>query len=207
MFWSAFLGSLASTTIIVLLLIGVIVIWDKIEQRNKSNNPDTSTQANAGSNNERILEIHIEKNIVSNFSRYFPTLHIYRSEDLSDADKPKGVRLRSPAGEIDILCVDEDGNFVVIELKRGKAPDKVVTQVTRYINWVKESLASDGQTVKGLIIAKSFDNRLWYALMSHGDIDAMVYDWHLTLKKFTPLHDGVSTSSSLATAHSSGVGG
>lgn len=206
MFWSAFLGGLAGTVVTVLLLIGVVLIWDKIEQRNKSNNPDTATQTNAGSSYERILEIHIEKNIVSNFSRYFPALQIYQPTDYLAGDKPKGVRLRTPAGEIDILCVDEDGNFTVIELKRGKAPDKVVTQVTRYINWVKETLASEGQAVRGLIIAKSFDKRLWYALMSRGDMDAMVYDWHLTLKKFAPLHDEASTNSSLATAYSFVVG-
>jgi hypothetical protein len=84
------------------------------------------------------------------------------------------------------LCTDQDENFVVIELKRGKAPDIVVTQLTRYINWVKENLANDGQTVRRLIIAKTFDKRLWYTLTSRDDIDLLIYDWHLTLNRFTP---------------------
>ena len=46
--------------------------------------------------------------------------------------KRTGIRYRTDAGEIDILCLDVKNNFVVIELKRNKAPDRVVAQVDRY---------------------------------------------------------------------------
>lgn len=207
MFWSAFLGGLAGTVVCFLLFVVVAVIWDQLDQRRKVYNQAAAAQEKQSFNVERFLESHLEEILVSNFSRHFPTLTIYPS-DSSTNDKHKGVRFRTPAGEIDILCVDEDGNFVIIELKREKAPDTVVTQVTRYINWVRESLAIDGQAVRALIIAKSFDRRLWYALTSREDIDALVYDWHLNLKRFTPPYDQpeASINSSLATAHSFGVG-
>ena len=54
-------------------------------------------------------------------------------------------------GVIDILCKDNNGDFVVIELKKEKSSDKVVGQILRYMGWVKENLAQD-KDVRGIII-------------------------------------------------------
>ncbi|MCJ7458775.1 MAG: endonuclease NucS [candidate division Zixibacteria bacterium] len=68
-------------------------------------------------------------------------------------------------GKIDLLCRSkETGDFVVVELKRGKESDKVVGQALRYIGWVRKNLANKGQKVAGLIITKEEDTRLNYAL-------------------------------------------
>lgn len=39
-------------------------------------------------------------------------------------------------GRIDILCVDRDGNLVILELKRDKTPRDVVAQILEYASWV-----------------------------------------------------------------------
>lgn len=39
---------------------------------------------------------------------------------------------------IDILAIDQEGNLVVIELKRNKTPREVVAQMLDYASWVKK---------------------------------------------------------------------
>lgn len=41
-------------------------------------------------------------------------------------------------GEIDLFCLDGDGNCVVLELKKGKTPREVTAQALDYASWVKE---------------------------------------------------------------------
>ena len=40
-------------------------------------------------------------------------------------------------GAVDLLCMDGDGNMVVVELKRGKTPRDVTSQALEYSSWVK----------------------------------------------------------------------
>lgn len=68
-------------------------------------------------------------------------------------------------GRIDILCKNKKtGDFVVVELKRGRESDKVVGQILRYIGWVKKKLANENQKVCGLIITYEDDPKLRYSL-------------------------------------------
>ena len=39
-----------------------------------------------------------------------------------------------------MLCIDDKGNFLVIEIKR-QATDKTIGQILRYMGWTKESFA------------------------------------------------------------------
>ncbi|MCK4521524.1 MAG: DUF1016 family protein [Nanoarchaeota archaeon] len=66
-------------------------------------------------------------------------------------------------GRIDILAMDKDNNFVVIECKTSKTSDQTVGQINRYINWVKKNLA-ENEEVRGLIIANQFDKNIKWAI-------------------------------------------
>jgi RecB family endonuclease NucS len=41
-------------------------------------------------------------------------------------------------GIIDLLCVKEGGDLVVLELKRDKTPRQITAQVLNYASWAKE---------------------------------------------------------------------
>jgi hypothetical protein len=41
-------------------------------------------------------------------------------------------------GAIDLLCIDRNGDIVIVELKRDKTPREIVAQVLEYASWVKD---------------------------------------------------------------------
>jgi len=63
------------------------------------------------------------------------------------------------SGRIDILAQDKDINFVVIELKAGKASESVLTQILAYMADVTAELPK-GKTVRGIIVAYGFAEKL-----------------------------------------------
>ncbi len=52
----------------------------------------------------------------------------------------------------------------MVELKKGRASDSVVGQTLRYMSFVQDELAEEGQTVLGMIIAHENDPRIRRAL-------------------------------------------
>jgi RecB family endonuclease NucS len=84
-----------------------------------------------------------------------------------------------------MICQDQNGDFVVIELKRNKDPDRVISQVDRYIEWVSRNLAQPNQRVRAVIIAQSINQHLQYILPRRPDIQVMLYDWQLRLKSLS----------------------
>jgi len=126
------------------------------------------------------LEKYLHEFIVSNFEKinFGSKLEIYQDED-----GQKGSGYPTSAGYIDILCRDRNaGDFVVIELKKGMTTDSVIGQTLRYIGWVRENLAKD-RSVKGLIIAKEFDDKLRYALPKDPEIQVRTYEIEFRLNK------------------------
>ncbi len=107
------------------------------------------------------LEVqHYQTLLHRNFQRLFPHLKYFDEEE----QVPKnGQYDTQTVGIIDMLCIDEKGNFVVIEIKR-QATDKTIGQLLRYMGWTKEELCKDGQTVSGIIVAERKDTQLEFAM-------------------------------------------
>ena len=78
-------------------------------------------------------------------------------------------------GFIDILTIDEDGNFVVFELKLSKGPDRAIGQILRYMGWVKMNLAN-GKKVSGIIVANKMDEKIKYAVSMVEGIKLFEYE-------------------------------
>lgn len=73
-------------------------------------------------------------------------------------------QLSTPAGRLDLLCKDANGNYVVVELKRMQGTDQVVGQVLRYMGWLIETHGT--HKVRGIIVVAEKDQALSYALMA-----------------------------------------
>ena len=71
-----------------------------------------------------------------------------------------GVERKVVSGFIDILAKDNKGNFVVIELKAGKASDSVIAQTLGYMVDIADEEKKDINQVRGIIVAKSFNKRI-----------------------------------------------
>jgi restriction system protein len=73
--------------------------------------------------------------------------------------------------------------LLVVELKRGRASDVVVGQIQRYMGYVKDELAEQGQQVKGVIIALEDDLKLRRALSVAQNIEFYRYQLSFKLVK------------------------
>lgn len=71
-------------------------------------------------------------------------------------------------GRSDLICLDENDDFVVVELKRGMSSDETIGQIMRYIGWIRENLAAEGQNVHGCIVAGDYDESLRLAASAAG---------------------------------------
>jgi RecB family endonuclease NucS len=174
--WAAFIGSLSGAVIGCLVLLGGVFIWDEHIRRTNIKSKPVKLPL------DDILERHLEEYIVQHFSDLFPGWRIYHNtpNEIMEDTRFLGIRFRTKIiGEIDLLCIDDKDDFVVIELKRKRASDKVIVQVDRYIAWVKKHLASPEQDVRGIIIARTFSDFLTYSLAEREKIDIWAYQWHL----------------------------
>ena len=119
------------------------------------------------------LEKYLEEFIVSNWNDIDLGKKYDRCEEEIDGKRRK---FRTDTGEIDIFAISKDETeYLVIELKKGRASDVVVGQIQRYMGYVKEEVATTSQNVRGLIIALEDDLKIRRALSINPDIDFYRY--------------------------------
>ena len=89
-------------------------------------------------------------------------------------------------GPIDILAISKDKKeLLVIELKRGRASDRVVGQIQRYMGYVISDVAEADQTVKGAIVALNDDLKIRRALSVTNNIEFFKYKVDFELSRIT----------------------
>jgi len=126
------------------------------------------------------LEKHLEDFLVANWNQteLGKKYNIY--EDGGDLI---GKQYQTDTGFIDILAISKDKKeLLIVELKKVRASDNVVGQIQRYMGFVLEELAEEGQTVKGIIIALEDDNRIRRALAVAPNIE--FYRYQVSFKLF-----------------------
>lgn len=136
--------------------------------------PDGLTALPPASDPGFQMERDLENFLVANWAQTELGAHydLYPDEDGTLI----GQQYQTVTGPIDILAVKKDrSELLVIELKRGRATDRVVGQVQRYMGYVKREVAEPGQKVRGLIIALEDDPKLQYALEVAPDISFYTY--------------------------------
>lgn len=104
-------------------------------------------------------------------------LRLYQDEGISGVEFPVGGRF------IDILAIDKQNNYVVIELKVSKGYDRVIGQLLRYMAWIETNHAEPAQNVRGIIIAREISDDLHLASSKIPDVELFEYDLSVSLRK------------------------
>jgi len=139
--------------------------------------PASSIGALEGS--EFALEAHLEDFMDKNWDLidFGRRLERYKTEEQD------GRQFPAAEWSIDFLCTDKDtGDFVVVELKRGRSSDSVIGQILRYMTWVRENLARPGQSTRGIVVTAEADKAMLYAARAVPDISLFEYKVDFKLK-------------------------
>ena len=118
---------------------------------------------------EQLLEDFLEKNL----EHLEKGLKLYHD----DNDIP-GRQYSTDVGIIDLLCIDKDNKFVILEIKKERGSDKAIGQITRYMGWVKENLASNKE-VRGIVIVHEIDKKLDYSASVLKNVEVKYYKINL----------------------------
>lgn len=94
-----------------------------------------------------------------------------------------GRQFPTTIGPIDLLARDRStGQFLIIELKKGRSADRVYGQLSRYMGWVRTNLA-EGSAVAGVIVAQQIDEKLKAAQAAHDtDVRLVQYASQISAK-------------------------
>jgi len=127
------------------------------------------------------LEEHLEEFLVQNWAQ----TELGKDYDIYEEDgEPVGQQYQTDTGNVDILAISKDKKeLLVVELKRGRASDVVIGQVQRYMGYVAEELAEEGQKVAGVIIALEDDLKIRRALAVAPNISFYKYQVSFKLLK------------------------
>ncbi|MBW2663595.1 MAG: DUF91 domain-containing protein [Deltaproteobacteria bacterium] len=129
----------------------------------------------------KVSEFAYEKDLQNFLSKNLyqiePGIQLYEEEGITGIEFPVGNRY------IDILALDNDNNYVVVELKVSRGYDRVVGQLLRYMAWIRKNQADKGQVVRGIIIAREISEDLLLACSEIPNIDLYEYQLSVSLKK------------------------
>ena len=92
-----------------------------------------------------------------------------------------GVEYPTAVGPIQILAIDDEEQFVVFELKRGRSPDHAIGQLSRYMGWITQTIGR-GKPVRGIIVAKSISENLRYSVAVVPNVSLFEYEVKFELK-------------------------
>lgn len=127
-----------------------------------------------------VLEKYLEDFLVSNWEN----TELGKNYNIYQDENGTGQQYQTDSGRIDILAVSKDGKeLLVVELKKGRASDVVVGQITRYMGYVTQELAEANQKVSGVIVALEDDQRIRHSLRIVPGINFYKYEVNFKLIK------------------------
>lgn len=142
---------------------------------------DAEPETPAGSS-EFLLERDLQLYLAKHLERVEPGLKLYEEDGIGGLEFDAGGGRR-----IDILAIDKTGAYVVLELKVSRGYDRVVGQVLRYVNWVRQNLAEPGQRVRGIIVCRTMSEDLRLACAGLNDVELFEYQLSVTVTKVPTL--------------------
>jgi hypothetical protein len=131
-----------------------------------------------GPGSEFAYERDLQNFVAKNLALIEPGLRLYEEEEgITGIEFPVGGR------RIDILALDAQNNYVVIELKVSRGYDRVVGQLLRYVAWIKRHQAEPGQGVRGVIIAREISEDIQLACSQLNDVALYEYQLSVSLRQ------------------------
>ena len=130
---------------------------------------------------EFLLERDLQYYLAKNLQVVEPGLSLYEGESGTGLEFAVGGRF------IDILAVDSTGALVVLELKVSKGYDRVIGQLLRYINWIRQNVAEPGQKVRGMIVCRRVSEDLRLACASIANVELFEYQLSVAVSKVESL--------------------
>ena len=127
--------------------------------------------------NEFAYERDLKNFLAKNIYLLGADIRLYKDEDISGIEFPVGGRF------IDLLAVDGNNDYVIIELKVSRGFDRVIGQLMRYMAWIKMNMAEPGQSVKGVIVARSISEDLLLASSLIPNIKLFEYELYVKVKE------------------------
>jgi len=123
--------------------------------------PDEDEASSAGDQEEEqvqrfALEADLRDFLARNLTVLEPGLRLYADGNRS------GIEFPIDRGHIDILAVDKNDKFVVVELKLSHGRNKALGQLMYYMGWVDEHLGRS--PCRGVIVAGDISDELVTAL-------------------------------------------
>lgn len=138
--------------------------------------PEAVTPAEGAS--EFAFEKDLQNYLVKNLSLIETGLKLYEEEGISGVEFPVGGRF------IDILAIDKEGQFVVVELKVSRGYDRVIGQLLRYMGWIEANMET-AKPVRGIIVAKEITNDLKLAASRIPGVRLVEYEISFKLNAIT----------------------
>ena len=132
--------------------------------------------------NTFAYESDLKNFLAKNLTIIEPKLRLYKDEGITGIEFPVDGRF------IDILALDEENNFVVIELKVSKGHERVIGQILRYMAWIKKNQADKDQKVRGVIVGREISEDLKLACSYNPQISLFEYELSVSLNKIEINH-------------------
>jgi hypothetical protein len=122
----------------------------------------------------------LEKHLESYIEEFWKETVFGRNYEIYE----NGRQFPTETGPLDLLAHRKDKKeFLVLELKRDKTSDVAVAQTLRYMGYIKKTLATNNEKVKGCIIGTKVDRNLVNAISMVPDIDFYRYNLSFSLDK------------------------
>jgi hypothetical protein len=138
---------------------------------------DSEHEDEPAASNAFAYESDLRNFLSKNLQVIEPGLRLYEEEGITGVEFPAGGRF------IDILAVDGNGAYVVIELKVSRGYDRTLGQLRRYIGWITKNHAEPGQPVRGIIVAREISEDLILACSGLSGVELFEYEMSVSLKK------------------------
>ncbi len=128
---------------------------------------------------QKALFKFYERDVEDRLINLLPSLglSLYHDEESGRS----GRQFMCEVGRIDLLCNSvTSGDFVIVELKKGQAPNETLLQILRYMSWVRQHLSGKND-VKGIILTESADSELEQILGEVPNVSIRYYSISVTL--------------------------